>query len=210
MASNQEQVESFATEQEQDMPASEEARDSGDEDMIEFWNAQTIAEPPKEDTQIEEGPLKIQRIEDISAAPTELPTGIEWCTLDPTNDEEMNDLWELLNGQYVEDDDAMFRFNYSKSILRWYVFTALPFLSLEIDRGDHQGIDAPRLETRLAYRDSLLYVTQIACVHLCYPQISAHPDQCPPSIRIQFPLYRQRIARKEVDAYSNHGSHEEV
>jgi len=34
----------------------------------------------------------------------------------------MNDIWTLLNGQYVEDDDAMFRFNYSKEMLRWYVY----------------------------------------------------------------------------------------
>jgi glycylpeptide N-tetradecanoyltransferase len=128
MASNQEQIESFAASEEQDMPASEEAKDSGDEDMIEFWNAQP-AESIKENTQIEEGPLKMQIIEDISREPTELPPGIEWCTLDPTNGEEMNDLWELLNGQYVEDDDAMFRFNYSKGMLRWYVFTVPPSFS---------------------------------------------------------------------------------
>jgi hypothetical protein len=88
----------------------------------------------------------------------------------------------------------------------------LPFRinALEIDRRDHQGINPTRLENHLAYRYSLLRITQIACVHLCYPQIPARPYQHPPSIRIQFPLYRQRIAGKETDAYSNYGNHEEV
>jgi len=120
MASNQEHIEMPAAEAE-DMPTVDEAQDSGEEDMINFWNAQPVAEPAKENTQIAEGPLKIQRIEDIPTEPTELPAGIEWCTIDPTNGDEMNDLWELLNGQYVEDDDNVFRFNYSTVVLKWWV-----------------------------------------------------------------------------------------
>jgi glycylpeptide N-tetradecanoyltransferase len=118
MASNREQIGSSAAEEE-NRPTSDEIQDSGEEDMIDFWNAQPVADPVKENTQIAEGPLKSQRIKDVSTEPTELPAGIEWCTLDPTNGDEMNDLWELLNGQYVEDDDSVFRFNYSTVVLKW-------------------------------------------------------------------------------------------
>jgi glycylpeptide N-tetradecanoyltransferase len=32
----------------------------------------------------------------------------------------MKEIYDLLYGNYVEDDDAMFRFNYSIPFLRWY------------------------------------------------------------------------------------------
>jgi glycylpeptide N-tetradecanoyltransferase len=31
----------------------------------------------------------------------------------------LKEVYDLLNGHYVEDDAAMFRFNYSVSFLRW-------------------------------------------------------------------------------------------
>jgi glycylpeptide N-tetradecanoyltransferase len=31
----------------------------------------------------------------------------------------MNDMYKLLNENYVEDDDNMFRFDYSRPFLRW-------------------------------------------------------------------------------------------
>jgi glycylpeptide N-tetradecanoyltransferase len=123
MASDQEQAESeaFAEGKGQDVSTSGESQDSGDEDMIQYWNSQPVPEHIKENTEIEEGPVKVQRIEDIPTEPTELPSGVEWCNVDSTNGEEMNGLWVLLNGQYVEDDDGTFRLSYSKSLLRWYV-----------------------------------------------------------------------------------------
>lgn len=34
---------------------------------------------------------------------------------------QLEDLYQLLNENYVEDDDNMFRFDYSKAFLKWYV-----------------------------------------------------------------------------------------
>jgi hypothetical protein len=34
---------------------------------------------------------------------------------------QLSDLYTLLNENYVEDDDCMFRFDYSKAFLRWCV-----------------------------------------------------------------------------------------
>jgi glycylpeptide N-tetradecanoyltransferase len=39
--------------------------------------------------------------------------------MDLTKDEEIEEVFTLLYGHYVEDSEAMFRFNYSKSFLRW-------------------------------------------------------------------------------------------
>jgi serine/threonine protein kinase len=84
-----------------------------------FWSTQPVPKFGEEDAQIEEGPLKIQKIEDVPKESAPLLPGFEWCTMDLLKEEELNELWELLNGHYVEDDEAMFRFNYSKSILKW-------------------------------------------------------------------------------------------
>ena len=84
-----------------------------------FWQTQPV---PRfgEDEKLEEGPLKIQTIDEIPKEPAALVDGFEWVNVDLTDDGEMKEVYELLNGHYVEDDDAMFRFNYSASILRWY------------------------------------------------------------------------------------------
>jgi glycylpeptide N-tetradecanoyltransferase len=86
-----------------------------------FWATQPVpkfgesAEKAKE-----EGPLQIQKVEDISTTPQPLVAGFEWTEVDLEDAEQMKEVYELLNGHYVEDDGAMFRFKYSTSILRWY------------------------------------------------------------------------------------------
>lgn len=85
-----------------------------------FWQTQPV---PRftDDAKMEEGPIKVQTVDQISKEPAGLVEGFEWVTMDLSNDEEIKEVYELLNGHYVEDDEAMFRFNYSPSFLRWYV-----------------------------------------------------------------------------------------
>lgn len=91
------------------------AKDMG---SYKFWQTQPV---PRfgEEGQREEGPLRTQKVEDVPKEPAPLISGFEWVTMDLTNDDEIKEVYELLNGHYVEDDEAMFRFNYSPSILRW-------------------------------------------------------------------------------------------
>jgi glycylpeptide N-tetradecanoyltransferase len=91
------------------------AKDMG---SYKFWQTQPV---PKfgEDNVKEEGPLKIQTVDEIPAEPAALVPGFEWVTMDLNDEGEMKEVYELLNGHYVEDDEAMFRFNYSPAILRW-------------------------------------------------------------------------------------------
>jgi len=87
-----------------------------------FWATQPVqkfGEDEDPEKPFEEGPIKIQKVEDISKEPSPLIDGFEWSTLDLTKDDELKEVYELLNGHYVEDDEAMFRFNYSPSILKW-------------------------------------------------------------------------------------------
>ena len=86
-----------------------------------FWQTQPVPRFDEEDQSFEEGPIRVQTVDDISKEPAPLVAGFEWSVVDLTSDEEIKEVYELLNGHYVEDDAAMFRFNYSPSFLRWCV-----------------------------------------------------------------------------------------
>lgn len=69
----------------------------------------------------------------IRKEPYNLPAGFEWMDVDVDDDVQvckmqgiattkclqLKDVYTLLNENYVEDDDNMFRFDYSKEFLRW-------------------------------------------------------------------------------------------
>lgn len=84
-----------------------------------FWQTQPVPRFGDEAKVAEEGPLRIQTLDDVSKEPQPLVAGFEWVAMDLTSDAEIKEVYELLNGHYVEDDEAMFRFNYSPAILRW-------------------------------------------------------------------------------------------
>jgi len=91
------------------------AKDMG---AYKFWGTQPVKKFGDADT-IEEGPIKIIDPEKVPKEPGPLVDGFEWVTMDLTSSEEIKEVFELLNGHYVEDNEAMFRFNYSESFLRW-------------------------------------------------------------------------------------------
>ena len=74
---------------------------------------------------IDEEPQKSEPIEpnkpidEIKADPYKLPEGFNWDTLDLNDDVVLKELYTLLNENYVEDEDSMFRFDYSPQFLRW-------------------------------------------------------------------------------------------
>ncbi|KAK4121928.1 N-myristoyl transferase [Parathielavia appendiculata] len=86
-----------------------------------FWSTQPVPQFGEEEPKLfEEGPLKVQDVKDIPTEP--IPLALEpfrWVTMDLTNDTELEEVEKLLYGHYVEDDEAMFRFKYSNSLLRW-------------------------------------------------------------------------------------------
>ena len=55
----------------------------------------------------------------MSEEPYQLPGQYEWDNLDLGNDEVLEEVYQLLVRNYVEDTDAMFRFDYSKEFLKW-------------------------------------------------------------------------------------------
>ena len=83
-----------------------------------FWDTQPVPkmnEEVKTCEPIEEDKAK----EAISTQPLPLLKDFEWDTLDVNDKKTLIELYKLLNENYVEDDDNMFRFDYSPEFLGW-------------------------------------------------------------------------------------------
>lgn len=90
-------------------------------DDFKFWKTQPVPRLDEEPTDSTVGPIeKDKAADEIKTDPSQLPAGYEWFTVDIENEQECQDVYELLSLNYVEDDDALFRFDYSADFLRWY------------------------------------------------------------------------------------------
>ncbi|CCF60763.1 hypothetical protein KAFR_0L01530 [Kazachstania africana CBS 2517] len=56
---------------------------------------------------------------DIPDKPLPLIDGFTWCNINPDDPNELDDLFVLLNENYVEDKHSVFRFNYKEAFLNW-------------------------------------------------------------------------------------------
>jgi glycylpeptide N-tetradecanoyltransferase len=82
-----------------------------------FWNTQPVPkfnEPVKS-----QGPIHPPDLSKVPAEPAPLIADFEWVTVDLENTKELEEVYQLLSAHYVEDKEAMFRFNYSPSFLNW-------------------------------------------------------------------------------------------
>ncbi|CAD5215118.1 unnamed protein product [Bursaphelenchus okinawaensis] len=83
-----------------------------------FWGTQPVPkldEDVTENTYIE-APIPKDK---LRKDPYNLPKGFNWCNVDLTNDDELTELYKLLSDNYVEDDESLFRFDYSKDFFKW-------------------------------------------------------------------------------------------
>lgn len=82
----------------------------------EFWDTQPV---PKLGDKVDEiGKIEPDR-EDVRQTPFSLPSGFYWDTLDLSSQLQLEEVYKLLNENYVEDEDNMFRFDYSADFLQW-------------------------------------------------------------------------------------------
>lgn len=140
-----------------------------------FWQTQPVPrfdEKPDEKSPQPDGPIKEVVPDLVPKDPAPLPEGYEWVELDLTEETEIKEVYELLTFHYVEDDNAMFRFNYSKSFLNWAL------KSPDWKKSWHIGVRAKGpsrklvasifgIPTRLRIRDNILDVVEInfLCIH---------------------------------------------
>merc|ERR1719401_3145891 len=56
---------------------------------------------------------------EIRAEPYNMPKGFAWSEVDVTDPDQRTEIYDLLYQNYVEDDECMFRFDYSRDFLTW-------------------------------------------------------------------------------------------
>ncbi|KAI9109373.1 hypothetical protein K1719_019427 [Acacia pycnantha] len=86
-----------------------------------FWETQPVGQfKDIGDTSLPEGPIEPPTpVSEVKQEPYNLPNLYEWVTCDINSEETCQEVYNLLANNYVEDDENMFRFNYSKEFLRW-------------------------------------------------------------------------------------------
>lgn len=84
-----------------------------------FWDTQPVPSMGSEYAQ-DSGPIdEVKKPEEVRDDPYPLPDQFEWWTCNVDDDTEAHEIYTLLSENYVEDDDSMFRFDYSVPFLRW-------------------------------------------------------------------------------------------
>ncbi|KAE8658167.1 Glycylpeptide N-tetradecanoyltransferase 1 [Hibiscus syriacus] len=86
-----------------------------------FWETQPVGQfKDVGDTSLPEGPIELPTpLSEVKQEPYNLPSQYEWTTCDMDSEETCNEVYNLLKNNYVEDDENVFRFNYSREFLRW-------------------------------------------------------------------------------------------
>ncbi|KAG0454718.1 hypothetical protein HPP92_023668 [Vanilla planifolia] len=86
-----------------------------------FWETQPVGQfKDLGDASLTEGQIEPpSALSEVKQEPYNLPVPYEWTTCDIDDDGTAAEIYNLLANNYVEDDDNMFRFNYSKEFLRW-------------------------------------------------------------------------------------------
>ncbi|KAL0468524.1 glycylpeptide N-tetradecanoyltransferase [Neurospora intermedia] len=135
-----------------------------------FWATQPVPQFDEKPAIFEEGPLKIQKVEDIPDEPIPLNLApFRWVTMDLTDEKQMQEVEKLLYGHFVEDDEAMFRFKYSTSILKWSLMS--PGWRKEwhvgIRSGDTLCAFIAAVPTEIRVRDKVIQGSEVnfLCIH---------------------------------------------
>ncbi|KAL8492547.1 hypothetical protein ACS0TY_023946 [Phlomoides rotata] len=86
-----------------------------------FWETQPVGQfKDLGNSSLQEGPIEQAiPLSEVRQEPYNLPALFEWTVCDMGSDEVCNEVYLLLMNNYVEDDDNLFRFNYSKEFLQW-------------------------------------------------------------------------------------------
>ncbi|PSR96931.1 Glycylpeptide N-tetradecanoyltransferase [Actinidia chinensis var. chinensis] len=86
-----------------------------------FWETQPVGQfKDVGDPSLPEGPIEPPTpLSEVKQEPYNLPNLYEWITCDMNSEDMCTEVYNLLTNNYVEDDENMFRFNYSKEFLRW-------------------------------------------------------------------------------------------
>jgi glycylpeptide N-tetradecanoyltransferase len=82
-----------------------------------FWNTQPV--PQLDENPSDCGPIEVKTLDEVRKDPLPLPGQFEWSDCDIADEKVLDEVYTLLYTNYVEDDDNMFRFDYSRDFLKW-------------------------------------------------------------------------------------------
>jgi len=82
-----------------------------------FWDTQPM--PHSTPTQQHCPIVPNKEKSSLRQTPYNMPNGFTWSDVDVTDPKQREEVYELLTYNYVEDDDCMFRFDYSPDFLMW-------------------------------------------------------------------------------------------
>ena len=90
-------------------------------DIHDFWDSQPVPKAyDKVDNEMYDKQIDVLKsVADVKQDPYTLPPNYYWANIDITNRVEAEEVYQLLTQNYVEDDDNMFRFDYSIEFLQW-------------------------------------------------------------------------------------------
>lgn len=87
-----------------------------------FWDNQPVPKPADqinlEDEKYDK-PIEVKTVDQVQQEPYALVGDYRWADLDMQDPAVVDEVYTLLLQNYVEDDDAMFRFDYSREFLKW-------------------------------------------------------------------------------------------
>ncbi|CRH04009.1 glycylpeptide N-tetradecanoyltransferase, putative [Plasmodium relictum] len=85
-----------------------------------FWYTQPVPKINDEFNETVNEPfINDNKVEDVRKEEYKLPNGYSWYVCDIKNENDRREIFQLLSDNYVEDDDNIFRFNYSSEFLLW-------------------------------------------------------------------------------------------
>lgn len=82
-----------------------------------FWKTQPVS--AFDETIDKEGPIDVKTVDQVEKEPYKLLGDFEWSVVDVNDKSQLQELYELLYGHYIEDDDESFRFQYHPQFLEW-------------------------------------------------------------------------------------------
>lgn len=84
-----------------------------------FWQTQPVVHTDAGEAE-SDGPINPSvSPSKVPREPQSLPEEFDWCTVDLENPQEQTELYQLLNLNYVEDQESLFRFDYPVNFLEW-------------------------------------------------------------------------------------------
>lgn len=95
--------------------------DAAEKAMHAFWGTQPVVQDAgtEQSDESKMGEIETRSVEQVRKEPYELPAGFEWAPCDMNDEKTVTEVYDLLCKNYVEDDDNMFRFDYSREFLAW-------------------------------------------------------------------------------------------